>query len=244
MYILGLDLAHVVLLGAEDGAGTGDSDPADEDFSRDLVVLHAVDADQGASAAEASFAVNGDGAGARLSEVLLAAFNEPVHNILGRHGPVHKDEVLMLNAVLLERVLVILGVVQPDDLRHLEVLEDVDVAGGGVAVGALAFFAVDGAHEGDELAGDDPVEVAILDLLVVLVLLDTELVEDVPALLDAELEALQAVLHRALVVAVAFGSVAVGAEDAVVGGEARVGLLRRHLEGDNHEGAREEGRVR
>lgn len=112
-----------------------------------------------------------------------------------------------------------------------------------MSVGALTFLTVNGTHEGDKLAGDDPVEVTILDLFVVLVFLDAKLVEVVPALLHAELESLETVFDRALIMAVAFGGVTISAEHGVVGGEFSEGLRSCHFEGHNHESAGEESRV-
>lgn len=51
-------------------------------------------------------------------------------------------------------------------------------------------FTVDGSHEGDELAGDDPVEVTVFNFLVVLVLTGIEIIEVVPFLTDAEFQSL------------------------------------------------------
>lgn len=67
------DIEHVELLGSEDGAWPGDPDPANECFSRDLVVLHSVKANQCACATQTCLAVNCHGAGVRIAEMIFAA---------------------------------------------------------------------------------------------------------------------------------------------------------------------------
>ena len=54
-----LDLRQVELLGAEDGARSSDTNPANKSFSSDLVVFHSVYANQGARAAKTCLAVDG-----------------------------------------------------------------------------------------------------------------------------------------------------------------------------------------
>ena len=55
-------LAEVVLLGAEHGSRARYSSPANKHLGRNLIVLHAVNADECSGASEAGFAVDGDGA--------------------------------------------------------------------------------------------------------------------------------------------------------------------------------------
>ena len=69
-----------------------------------------------------------------------------------------------------------------------------------------------GRREGHELAGDDPVHVAVLDLLVELVLAHVKGVHIEPVHLHAELEPAEAVQDRALVGAGQVGGVPEGQE--------------------------------
>ena len=87
----------------------------------------------------------------------------------------------MADAGFSELVLVILGFVESDDSCYIEVLEDLEIVLRRVASSVIPADIVERTHEGDELVGDDPVQVAILDLLVVLVLFVVELPEVVPA---------------------------------------------------------------
>ena len=241
--VLILDLGQVELLWPQNGAGSGNSDPADKGLSIDLEVLHGVDANQRASAAETGLAVHGDCASIRLGKVCLTAAHELINDGLRWRRSVSEDHVLMVDALHQEGVPVVLGLVQADDLRHVQVLEDVDVARCGVAITMHGVALVDGTHEGQELAWDDPVQVAILDLLVVLVLASVERLEVVPSKSDSLLEAIQAVRNGAVVVAVATAGVAEGLEVGLVDLELAEGLLGIHLEDNNHESTHEVGRV-
>ena len=241
MQIQVLLLGQVELLGAQHGAGAGDADPANESLSIDLEVFHGVEADKSASSAEASLAVDGDGTSARSSEVLLARVHELLNDGVRRRAPIREHHILMVDTLLQEAVTIILSLVESDDLGDVEMLEDVDVAGGGVAVAVDGVALVDRAHEGEELAGDDPVQIAVLHLFVVLVLARIKRFEVVPSKLDGLLETLEAVLNRAVVVAVTAAGISERTQVGVVLLELAVGLLGIHLEDDDHECAHQVG---
>ena len=63
---------------------------------------------------------------------------------------------------------------------HIQVIEDVDVAGCSVTISMDAVSLIDWTHEGHELAWDDPVQISILNLLVVLILFGVECLKVVP----------------------------------------------------------------
>lgn len=115
----------------------------------------------------------------------------------------------MLNSFLCEALLIILGVVQANNFSDMKVLENVHIAGGRMSITTLGIPLVNGAHKGNELTRDDPVEVPVFDSLIMLVLLDVEGVEVVPALLDAELETFKAVKDGALVITVSLAGISV-----------------------------------
>ena len=78
---------------------------------------------------------------------------------------------------------------------------------------------LDGTHESDELVWNNPVEVAVLDSLIVLILLDVETLKIVPSELDSTFESLQAVEHGAIIEAVTLRGISVRFEQLVVGSE-------------------------
>lgn len=99
------------------------------------------------------------------------------------------------------------------------------------------------AHESDELAWDDPVEVTVFDSLVILVLLDVEGAEVVPAKSHGVLEALEAVEKRAVIEALPLGGISVVLEEAVIWLELLIGCLCGHLEDDDHESSHQESAI-
>lgn len=187
-------------------------------------MLHGVDADQGSGPAEPCLAVDSDSSRAWLSEVLLTTSDKAINNMLGWHRSIHKDQVLVLDSFLSKGTSVVLRVVESHDLRDIQMFEDVDVAVSSMAIlTSLTGHTVHRPHKRKELAWDNPVEIAVLYLLVVLVLFNVEGVIVVPALFDAELKTLNTVLHSTLIEAFALASIPVSPEETSV----RLELLHR-----------------
>ena len=92
-------------------------------------------------------------------------------------------------------------------MGHAKVTEHLQVVFRRVA-SALRSNLIHRAHECDEFARQNPVEVSIFNLLVILVLFVVEVAEVVPAETHREFESLETVKHGAAVGAVAVGGVA------------------------------------
>lgn len=173
-------------------------------------MLHRPNADKSSSAAQTCFAVNSNRARSWLGKVSIAAGKELIHDMLGRCGAICEDHVFLIDSVLCEACSIILGVIESNDLCHVQVLKDCDIALGRVAVlASFAFDGINGTHEGHKLAWNDPVKIAVLDFFVVLILSYTELFEIVPTLLDSKLKSFQTMQHRQFVKTVAFARVSV-----------------------------------
>lgn len=144
----------------------------------------------------------------------------------------------MLDTVLSEFLLVILGLIEAHDERHTHLLEDRHV----ILRSERAVFVrrVERSRERDELAGHGPVQIAILYLLVVLVFDDIELIVVVPVELDGQVETVQAMLDGTLVRAGTHGRVSERRKFMVVRLENLPGIARRSLQDDDHEGTHEE----
>lgn len=97
----------------------------------------------------------------------------------------------MSDAVLNELLPIIFGLIEPDYMGHIEVFEDLEVIFRGVP-SPLLLVLVNWSHEGNELVGDDPIEIAIFYFLIVLVLFWVKGGELVPAKLDGILESFEA----------------------------------------------------
>ena len=149
----------------------------------------------------------------------------------------------MLHSLRQELTTVVLSLIQSDYSLDVPLFEDVSVLFRSVAGPLAGLSAVDGSHERGKLARYDPVDVSVLNPLIVLVLLDIESLEIVPPVLDALLEPLQAVQYRALVVALALGGVTERDELPVVGLEGVKCFLRGQLQNDDHERAHQIGGI-
>ena len=149
----------------------------------------------------------------------------------------------MVDALVDKTHLLVFGLVEADDLADLQVFKYINIAGSGVAVAVDSVALINGSHEGHELAGDDPVEVTVLDLFVVLVLLHVERLEVVPAVFDGFLQTLQAVQDSALVVTLALASISVRLKKLVVVFELSKCLLSVNFQDNNHECAHQEAGI-
>ena len=203
-------------------------------------MLHGPQADESARSAQASLAVDRDGAAVWLSKMVVTNSHKLLDNVVGRRGPINKEQVIVSNVLLDEESLVILFLIESDDSFHIELLENFDVLVRMMTVSLVLVPLLDGAHEGHEFSGNDPVEVTIFDSLILLVFLHIECLEVVPLELDSILESLEALEERALVKAIALGGISVCLEQRVVRFEHLVSLLGRALEDDDHEAAHEE----
>ena len=237
------DLKHVKLLGSEDGAGSGDSNPANESLCGDLVVLHGVDADESTCAAEAGLAMDGDTTSVGVFEVALGTVHELCYDWVGGCGAIGEDHILVGDALRDEGGAIVFWFVQAHDSVNIQVLEDVDITGSGVTVAMDGITLVNGTHEGQELAWDNPVKITVLDLLVMFVFASVEILEIVPSKSDGMLKTLKAMKNGALVLAGATAGISVGVKVGVVLLEKLEGWLGVHLEDDHLEGAHQIGRV-
>ena len=122
--------------------------------------------------------------------MLFNNFEELVHNLVGWIGPIHEKKIIMRNACILKMHPIILDVVESYDLRDPYVIEYVDVLVGMLTVAMLGVPVLNRPHEGHELAWNDPVEVAVLDTLVILILFHVECPEVVPSKAHGVLKAL------------------------------------------------------
>lgn len=164
--------------------------------------------------------------------------------MLRRCGSVDKDHVFVIDAFCYETLRIILRVIQPDYLADFQVLEDVDVRCGGVAIPVVLVSHIDGAHKGHELAGYDPVEVTILYFFVMLILLNVEGLEVVPAVLKGFLKPLKAVDDLALVIALTLAGIAIVQQLAVVGLKQAKRMLSVKFKDNDHECAHQKARIR
>ena len=202
-------------------------------------MFHSVDADQSASTAKTSFAVNSDGTSLRVGEVLLTAVHELVNDGLGWSRAVCEHHVFVVDVLCEEGGAIVFGLVQTDNFGDIEVLENVDVRGSCVSISVNRITLVYWSHESKEFAWNDPVQVTILNLFVVFVFASVECLEVVPSLVDSKLKSLEAVLHCAVIIAVTTAGISKSLQMRCVVFELLVSLFSVHFENDDHEGTHE-----
>ena len=199
-------------------------------------MLHAVEANKRASSTETSLTMDGD-----CSWFALSGRQELGHNLIRGCCTIQEVQVQVFDALLREFGLLVLGLVKAHDECHTHALENWNVVVRGER--AVSICHVQGAGEGHEFAGNNPVQIAVLNLLEVLIFLDVKSAVVIPAEGHGELEALEAVQVGATVGTVAHSSITVRNELVVVGAESGPGVISRLFEHDDHEGAHEEGSV-
>jgi len=147
-------------------------------------MLHTVQTDEGTGTSEACLTMHCNGTCVRIGKVILTGTQKLLYNVGWRSGSVHKYHVIMSDASLLKLSLIILGLVQSYDSRNFQMLKYFGVAGSRMAVTRLlALVTVDWSHKGDELPGDNPVEITIFNFFVMFILSGIELIKVVPLLL-------------------------------------------------------------
>ena len=118
----------------------------------------------------------------------------------------------MGNSLFNEEPLIVLFFIQSDDSLDIELLKYLNILVRVVTISLVSVSLLNGSHECHEFAGNNPVKITIFDSLVLLVLLDIEGLEVIPAELDGVLEALQALEQGTLVKAVALRGVSISLE--------------------------------
>ena len=202
-------------------------------------MLHGPQANEGTGPSEACFAVDCDCSAVISREVVIAHLHELVHDVVRWSTAVDEEQVVVSNVFVSEESLVILLLIESDDPLDAELLEDLHILIGVVAVPLVLVSLLDGAHEGHELARNNPVEIAIFNSLVLLIFSHIECLKFIPPKLYSVFETLEALEKGALIEAVAFGGVSVGLEQWMVRFEVLVSLLCGALEHDDHETAHE-----
>ena len=96
----------------------------------------------------------------------------------------------MIDAFIDERVAVVLVIIKSYYFAYVQMLEDIHIRRSRVTISVNAIALVNWSHECHELSWNDPVQVTILNLLVVLVFFGIEGFEVIPTESDTFLETL------------------------------------------------------
>ena len=132
----------------------------------------------------------------------------------------------MSDIFLSEKSRVVLLLVESDHALHIELLENLNILVRVMSISLVSVPLLDWAHECHKFTGNDPVEVTVLNSLVLLVLLDIKGLEVIPLKLDGVFETLETLEETTLIKAVTLGCISVGFEQPLVWLEYLVSLLR------------------
>ena len=147
----------------------------------------------------------------------------------------------MLDSLFSELILFVLGFIQANDKGHSEAFKYGHVVIWGER--AISVRHVKRSRERDKLSWNDPVQIAVFDLLEVLILLHVESAIVVPSERHGVLEAQEAMMICATVGAITHRCVTIGDKLVVVWTERLPCLVCRLAQDYDHEGAHQECRV-
>mmetsp|Transcript_19423 Transcript_19423/g.58648 ORF Transcript_19423/g.58648 Transcript_19423/m.58648 type:complete len:239 (+) Transcript_19423:944-1660(+) len=203
-------------------------------------MLHEVERDERPSTAEARLTVHGKAAFLRLGNL-----HEALDDGVGRVATVREIEVIVVEASFEELLAIVDLVIEAHDARHVHPAEIVKV--GLRRIGRNPVHVCNRglrwSAEGEKLSGHNPVEVAIFDALIVVVLFRVKRLWVIPAKLLAPREALEAVKHREIEAGRAERGIAVRAEHRLKAHKRRKSLLWRFVVVEEAPAADEHDRV-
>lgn len=172
------------LLRSKHWAWSCDSDPTNELFSWNLVMLHSVKTYQGACASKTSFAMNSDSSRVRSCKVSFTYCQEVMNYLIWRVGTINEEQISVWNALSYEPVPIILGFVKPHNFLDIPRLEDVDIFIRCESWSLTFFTSFNRTHKGNKLAWNYPIQIAIINTFVMFILLHIEGLERIPIVLD------------------------------------------------------------
>jgi hypothetical protein len=139
----------------------------------------------------------------------LNYFKELVYDFLWRIRTIDKEEVIVLDSRVHKVISIVLHIIEANHFIDSYVIEDLNILPRMLAISMLSISVLNWAHESDKLARYDPIEVTILDTLVVFIFFDIKCPEIIPAKPHSVLEALQTMEQCAIVEAFTLGRVTI-----------------------------------
>ena len=156
-------------------------------------MLHSPKSDESSSSSESSFAMNSNCSMVWLLEVLLNNLKEFSDDLIWWSRSINEEKILMRDTSVFEMLFIILLLVESNNFGYVDALKDISVFIWMMTVPLPLVSVLDWAHESDKLVWDDPVKVSVLNSFIVLVLLDIECPEVIPAKSYSVFKSLEAV---------------------------------------------------
>jgi hypothetical protein len=153
----------------------------------------------------------------------------------------------MTYVIINELLFVILCLVQSDYSGYSKMFKNLYVILGGVAHSFISLkvfrWLIHWPHQRHKLLGNDPIEIAIFKLFIVLVLSVIEILKAVPAQFHGIFKSLQALVDRTRVIAFSITRVPVRYYDAAVRLKDIGDFLCFHFQYNKHKGAHKKSRI-
>ncbi len=122
-------------------------------------------------------------------------------------GTVNEKEVVVSYTIYKKSLAIVLGFIESDDSLDIHSFENVYIFFRHESGPLARLSLVNRTHKSHKLTRNYPVQVSILNALVMLVLFDIKVLEVVPIMFDCELESLQTMQYSAVKVTVSFGRI-------------------------------------
>ena len=131
--------------------------------------------------------------------MMIGHFKELIYNVIWRRRSVNEKQIVVVDVILYEVFLVVFLLVQSDYTRYAKLFKYFYVLFRMVPIPLISITLFNRSHECHEFAWDNPVDIAVLNALIELILLYIESSEVIPLELDRVLQSLQTLQHGALV---------------------------------------------
>jgi len=149
----------------------------------------------------------------------------------------------MSNSFVFKMLFIVFLLIKSDYPGDINVVEDITILVWMLSILMSGVSGFNWSHESDKLSWNDPVEITILNSLVVLVFLNVESSEVVPVEFNCVFQSLENLEQRTIVEAITFGGISVMLEKLVVWLELFPCIVSLHFQNNYHESAHQESSV-
>ena len=116
--------------------------------------------------------------------MIVANFHKLLHDIIRRRGSIDEEQIVVGYVFFSKEFLVVSLFVESNNSFNVELLKYIDIFVRMVSISLIDISFLNWSHKSHEFAWNNPVEVSILDTLILLVLLNVEGLEVIPLKLD------------------------------------------------------------
>lgn len=123
--------------------------------------------------------------------MVVSNFHELINNLVRRCGSIDEEQVVVLDTLVSKMLLLVFLFVKSNDSLYAELLENRSVFVWVMSVSLIFISLLYWTHESHKLSWYNPIEIAVFDSFIVLILFDIEVLKVVPLKLDSVLKTLK-----------------------------------------------------